>query len=280
MGLCGIAYNMNYLECLPPYVQTVLCRFADVQEIRLRDGQAVRVNVSGQWRWLCNDGLTTDKSKAFIFEERCEEVVECACEGSIYVYENMLADGYFTLGDGARIGVCGRYVSANKVFGSFTSLCIRVPHNVKCLTAEMSDKLSHERCVVFVGPPSSGKTTCLRNFAEHLSRTQNVVVCDERRELSFDNCLDGCDVLSGADKQYALTVAVRSMSPDWVVCDELLPTEEKYVSACILSGVRLVCSVHGSSVGDMKNNFPLLSDCATTAVLLDRNHKIVVEKLR
>lgn len=271
---------MNYLECLPNDIRNILSKIDDVREIRLRDGQAVRVNVEGQWRWLCKDGLTVDKRKAFIFEEGCNEVVHRACDGSVYVYEHMIADGYFTLSDGARIGVSGKYVLVNKVFTSFSSLCIRVPHNVKCISDEICEKLSDESCVVFVGPPSSGKTTCLRNFAEYLSNRHNVVVCDERGELGFDHCLDNCDILTGADKQYALTIAVRSMSPDWVVCDELLPDEENHVWLCRHSGVSLACSVHGSSLTDMTNNFPLLANSVTTAVLISREHQIVVKKLR
>ena len=144
---------MNYPECLPENIAEKLRNVDGVTEVRLRDGQAVIVNFGGRRYYLCDGGFTRQISGAFIFEDSCDEVIRRACGGSVYAYETMLADGYFTLSDGTRVGVAGDYVKANGVFQSFTSLCFRVPCELRFPDVSVLTELyASGGSVVFVGP--------------------------------------------------------------------------------------------------------------------------------
>ena len=267
---------MNYLDCLPTEIAEVLRGVMDVNEVRLRNGQAVIVNVDGKRYYVANDGLTVDKNKASVFGGSCDEIVRRACNGSIYAYETMLANGYFTLCDGTRVGVGGDYVADNKVFRSFRSLCFRVPHLVSFPSIDVCRMLSEEQCVAFVGPPSSGKTTALRNYAAYLAERVDVVVVDQRGELCPDGFALNADVLFGADKQYAFEVAVRSLSPSWVVCDEVVLKEVDTLCDCVNSGVNVAFSMHGSDEKDICERFGNKLTCVTKAVILNREHRLRV----
>lgn len=267
---------MNYLDCLPTEIVEVLRGVGGVSEVRLRNGQAVVVNVDAKRYYVASDGLTADKNKALVFDGSCDEVVRRACNGSIYAYETMLASGYFTLCDGTRVGVGGDYVADNKVFRSFRSLCFRVPHLVSFPQNEVCRALAEEQCVAFVGPPSSGKTTALRNFAAYLAERVDVVVVDQRGELCPDGFVLNADVLFGADKQYAFEVAVRSLSPSWVVCDEVVLKEVDSLCDCVNSGVNVAFSMHGSDEKDIRERFGNKLTCVTKAVVLSREHRLRV----
>lgn len=272
---------MNYPECLPENIAEKLRNVDGVTEVRLRDGQAVIVNFGGRRYYLCDGGFTRQISGAFIFEGSCDEVIRRACGGSVYAYETMLADGFFTLSDGTRVGVAGDYVKANGVFQSFTSLCFRVPHELRFPDVSVLAELyASGGSVVFVGPPSSGKTTALKSFASYLSERVDVVVADERHELSANNFTADCDVIRGADKRYAFEVAVRSLSPKWVICDEVTNADLPYVCDCVNSGVNVACSVHGTSKEDIEKRFGDKFSCFTKAVILDKRHSVQVVDLQ
>lgn len=272
-------YCMSYLDCLPMQIAHVLAGLENVREVRIRNGCAVSVNVGGRKMWLSEVGLTSNAKRAFIFDGSCDDIVNKACQGSVYAYESMLAKGFFTLDDGTRFGVCGRYVACSGVFASFTSLCLRIPHDVRCLSSEVVSSIATSRAIGFVGAPGTGKTTCLRNLARTLAATCNVVVCDERAELSAFCTGSGCDILVGADKTYAFSVAARTLAADWIVCDELATDDVSAVNGAIDSGVKVAFSAHGRTVEDFRHRFPSLSNSVSTLVLLDEHHRQTVVNL-
>lgn len=258
---------MNCIQCLPQEASGYLSGLDGIREIRLRNGKGLKVNVKGKWFWLGKNALLTSPQNALRFENVCEEFVKKACNRSVYAYEKMLAQGYFTLNDGSRVGVCGE-LSQDGVFKNYTSLCVRTAKYFRCVQSVFNDS------VIVVGPPSSGKTTYLRDYACRLSKTQNVVVVDERGEISscegFEKYSE-CDVLKFGGKKYAFQVAVRSLSPDWIVCDEL--SEEDY---CLLpqvceSGVKLAASIHATDADGLAKRLGKYLLCFSFAVFLERN---------
>lgn len=112
------------------------------------------------------------------------------------------------------------------------------------------------------GPPSSGKTTILRDLARQLSsgvrgNIRKVAVVDERGEIAGtymgvpENDLGCCcDVLDGYPKAEGILLAVRTLSPDVVICDEIgSESEVDAVEQGLNTGVTMIASIHA---GDAK----------------------------
>ena len=256
---------MNFWECLPAEVGRFLKETSGLREIRLRNGKAVKVNVNGKWYFLGRNKLQLSPQGALCVEN-CDEIVKKACNSSVYAYEKMLAQGYFTLSDGSRVGVCG-VVGASGSFKKYTSLCMRLARYVGCATTNFCDS------VVVAGPPRSGKTTFLRDFACKLSHTQNVVVVDERGEFSACRGFDDgfCDVLALCEKKYAFEVAVRSLSPDWIVCDELAQSEFPLLENASASGVKVAASLHAENLDELSQRLGSFLRAFRFAVLLQKD---------
>lgn len=264
---CPIICCMNCTDCLPQEIGAYLKNVQELRELRLRNGKAIKVNVGGRWFWLGKNSLLTSPQRALRFENICDDFVKKACNQSVYAYEKMLAQGFFTLSDGARVGVCG-IQGANGVFQKYTSLCVRTARYFACAEPNFLGS------VVVAGPPGSGKTTYLRDLACKLSSVNNVVVVDERGEISacvgFDSHSD-CDVFKYSPKRYAFEVAVRTMSPDWIVCDELSQSDLPLLTQVVESGVNLAASVHSQNLDGLKKRLGEAINCFSYAVILQKD---------
>lgn len=256
---------MSFADCLPNEIAYV-ASLQGVRELRLRNGQAARVNVDGKWFWAGRGALATSAERAVRLGEVCDAFVKKACNSSVYAYEKMLAQGFFTMSDGVRVGVCG-VMGANGVFQKYTSLCMRVPRHVACAAD------SFDGSVIVAGPPRSGKTTYLRDFACKLSRYFNVTVVDERGEIAGPGFSERscCDVFCYTDKRYALEVAVRTMSPDWLVTDELAESDLCLLQNATASGVNLAASIHASDAQELKARLGKYVSCFRYAVFLKKD---------
>ena len=256
---------MSLRDCLPVEISYV-AEMPNLRELRLRNNLPARVNVGGKWLWAGRSALVTSPERALRLDDVCDSVVKKACNSSVYAYEKMLAQGYFTMSDGVRVGVCG-VMGANGVFQKYTSLCLRVPRYVACA------KDTFDGSVIVAGPPRSGKTTYLRDFACKLSQTHNVTVVDERGEIACGNFFERsyADVFCYTDKRYALEVAVRTTSPDWLVTDELAEADLCLLQSATASGVNLAASIHAQGLGELKARLGKYLDCFRHAVLLEKD---------
>ena len=105
----------------------------------------------------------------------------------------------------------------------------------------------------------SGKTTLLRDLCRHYAggdsvTPQKVCVVDERDEIasrSFGYSIDvgvNTDVLTLYPKAIGTEIAVRTLSPDIVVLDEIGTEEEsKALLSAVNSGVSFIATAHGNS---------------------------------
>ncbi len=232
-------------------------------EIRLRMGKPVSVNYNGEYRFLGNLGLTERRENAIYCD--FTEIADCVYKAgnySVYSVEEQLKKGFLTAENGVRIGLAGEYVFEKGqplALRNFTSLCIRVPHEVigcsrEIYNACMSDKV---RNLLIMSSPGLGKTTILRDLARIIGEKtrKNVLICDERGELSVGNLGDTCDVIKYCNKETAFEAGIRAMRPDVMVTDELSEKDCVALERAVTAGIAILASVHVSNGKYIKKPF-------------------------
>ena len=176
-------------------------------------------------------------------------ILDKLCGGSMHAVNDMLAEGSFCYRN-CRVGVAGSCVySDGPHISAVTSLCMRFGRAfIGC-----AESIAHlNGNLLLAGPPSSGKTTMLRDYVR--LRTSNphaehLCVIDTRCELGgqgdyrFD--LGRCHLLSGYNKQHGVDVALRSLSPHGIVLEEVAgETDVALLQRIAHSGVRFIATAH------------------------------------
>ena len=244
-------------KLLPTRIALALAKLDEnrIYELRLRQS-GVSVNYGGKFFALgeggiCERGFSVTKAEI-------EQVVLKAAEHSIYAFNDQIKNGYLSLSNGVRMGICGEVVEG-KTIKDFSSLNIRFPHEIKGCAEKVAPYLLKSRgCynTLIVSPPGCGKTTLLRDLIRIISnRGNNVLVADERHELAALNgaALDvgrNTDVISGCDKNFAFERGIRYMRPDVLAADEIMSVEDaESVRRACAGGVNVVVSLHASGIG-------------------------------
>jgi stage III sporulation protein AA len=246
-----------------------------IEELRFRLGQPWQVCGDGLDAFVAQDsGLTDDPAQAVrIEEEHLARVVQVVTQSSLYAVEDELRRGFVTMPGGHRVGVAGRVVlhesGCVRSIRSITSVNVRIakerigsadplwPHLVEASTARPYS-------VLVISPPQCGKTTLLRDLARRWSEGMSqrripgvkVAVVDERSELA--GCVDGVpqfslgprtDVLDACPKAEGMLMAIRSLSPDLVVTDEIGRAQDRdAILEATHAGVAVLASAHARSL--------------------------------
>lgn len=245
------------LDYLPDRVQAGLayCNLKRVCEVRIRADKPVEIVTLERSLFLGENGAQTEKRNAlYLTKGEVEELVFKAAEHSLYSVENQIRQGFLTGKSGERIGLCGDCVYQGGelvTVTNFYGVCIRIPHEVKgcalpIMEACLSEKLSS---VLICSPPRLGKTTMLKDLTRLVSEKHpiDIMVCDERGELSCENLGDRVDVMRFCEKERAFTQSIRALSPDLIVTDELTEEEFPLVEKAVQSGVCVFASMHGKA---------------------------------
>ncbi len=243
-----------------------------LKEIRIRRGFAVSVvTLDGTFFLKYSGTLCTkpnDNSVLVASEQDLNEAVIRLCNYSLHAYQNEMINGYITVKGGHRIGICasavtdmhGRITAVKNV----SSINIRIAREIVGVADRLMDIVYRNsiKSVLVVGEPSSGKTTLLRDAACRLASAdfdyQTVCIIDERRELlsvgdmgKMVGCA-GCDLLDGYPKAHAMMLALRSLAPDIIVCDEIGDQDDVYaIEKVANAGVKLLASIHADSFSQL-----------------------------
>lgn len=217
------------------------------EEIRIHSTQSCFLTLCGGENRSLNLTLSADEMA---------QAVSLFCGGSLYAHSETIQNGYISLPDGLRVGVCGRAsVEQGHVIGvrDITGLILRLPcvmtvdASVVCALLR-SFRLS--KGVLVYAPPGEGKTTLLRSAAAMMAGGRNpvrVVVVDSRGEMEKglrgrDLCMD---VLSGYPKAVGIEIALRVMNAQLIVCDEMgAEAEARAVCDAAGGGAALLASAH------------------------------------
>lgn len=261
----GQAMN-SVLSIFPPYLKDqveayVKNHFYKLQEIRLRQNQPIEFifdDYIGYIQSICN-------------YDDFSYIVNQLSEYSLYRLADELREGYITINGGHRVGLAGQVITENgsvKAIKHIRFLNIRIAKEKLNVAKPIMHYLYEDNYLntLLVGPPQSGKTTYLRDITRLISSGwgkvsgKKVALIDERSEIAA--CKDGIpqhnvgkrtDVMDACPKAEGMMMMIRSMSPDIIVVDEI--GSNKDVAAlleAINAGITIVCTVHGSSIEELK----------------------------
>lgn len=271
---------------LPPDVAQPLLRVPRdaarlVTEIRLRSQRPVTLTISSRSYFLRFDGIPIQSHTNAVVTLTHEQLTACfhaVCSYSVHTFEECISQGFVPMAGGHRVGISGTALYDENVFTvrNITSLNIRIARTQILRCSEAVRQLLNDplRGILILGAPGTGKTTLLRACLKVLSDSGiRTAVVDERFELApvsdtgfIETPPDLCDYFSGYPKHIGMLQAVRSMSPQTLVCDEIGGDEDvAAVQKASHAGVRMIATAHAADETVLRTRPPLRRLCATGA---------------
>lgn len=257
------------LSCFDESIITAVTPvFNDLSEIRIRANRPVTAYIPQTPCFVARDGTLSENFGENLLTVTFGELREAfsrLCSYSVYKHMDNVCRGFITVFGGHRIGVCGTAVCSGDRISSvcdITGLNIRCAKEFPGCADVILRSVRNDGGLLICGAPSSGKTTILRDMARTLSvnERQKIVVIDERMEIASYFCGQAgfdvglADVYSGYPKREAVTLAVRTMSPDIIICDELTGDDSESISAALNCGVKVTAAVHCRDLAEARRN--------------------------
>ncbi len=240
-----------------------------INEIRLRQGNPLCINIDGKIIFADQNDIVSNDDIAY-----CMKILT---DFSLNSVKNQLNQGFIPLKYGCRVGLSGHAVMKNgnvEFLRNISSINFRIAHEKKGCANEVIQhiiKNNNIQSTLIISPPMMGKTTFLRDVARLLSNNYNVVIIDERSEIA--SCYNGTaqfdvgkrtDILDSYSKKSGIGIAIRCLSPDVIITDELGNMADGHsLSDAALCGIGFVASMHSENIADaMKRNClrPLLEN--------------------
>lgn len=244
-------------------------------EIRLRVNKPLVLTCGKDKIGIDKNGNSVGANRGFICSrEMIIDSFSRICDYSVHTHSNEITKGFITVKGGHRIGVTGTAVvdgeSNITAVRDISSLCIRIAREIKGCAEDVYREIftDSKGNVILAGPPSSGKTTVLRDLVRMLSDKGNsVALIDERQEIApvskgicFADVGINTDVYNGYPKERAINMAVRTMSPDIIAVDEICDENEvKAIIRAANCGVRLIVTLHADNLKDIALKYQSLS---------------------
>ncbi|MBQ2815406.1 MAG: Flp pilus assembly complex ATPase component TadA [Clostridia bacterium] len=227
-----------------------------VTEIRVKVNQPIVIITLNDRYYLSEYGLSiTAHNSINVSRDEFNECIKKMCNYSFFTFENQINEGYLTLKNGHRVGVCGSFsnngeiISCNDIY----SLNIRIARHIKTFGKYIAENFINTRNHLLIsGKPLSGKTTLIRDIAYELSTNKiKVLVSDERNEIAagyngkYQFSLGPfCDVISNCKKEIAAEIGIRTMSPDVIIFDEIGFKDADILKRLSNSGVYVIATFH------------------------------------
>lgn len=242
---------------------------AKVQEIRVRAEKPLALSVGNDTLFVDNK-FTLSENYENSLVASMEDIVttfQNICCYSVYSHQNEIKNGFVTMGSGHRVGICGTAVSIHGEINSvrdISSLNIRIAREIPNASEELLRRVGKlDGGLLIVGMPCSGKTTILRDLARRISlgidcRIMRTSVVDERSELSgtyagiSKNDLGLADILNGYSKADGIMQALRTLSPEAIICDEIgASSDMQAIEQGVNAGVSIIATIHAESYHEL-----------------------------
>ena len=261
-----ILVTKDLFEILPKTIRNKLeqvNKIQELEELRIKVNKPIFVHIGSKEEvW---DYIATPEDIKYIMQR--------ISNYSIYAFEDEIRQGYITIKGGHRVGLCGICVIENnsiKTIKDISSINIRACKEIIGCADKVMPYITHNNSVhntIIISPPKCGKTTLLRDITRHISQGdknknfngKNVSIIDERSEIagSFKGIPqmevgDRTDVLDNCPKSQGIMMAIRSMSPDVIVCDEIGTQKDmESILMALNSGISLITTIHGFGIEDL-----------------------------
>ena len=243
------------LSYLPLKLQEAVKRTSSLynnhlSEIRLRAGCPIFITI---------DSKNISCGVISTFED-IDKTVRSLCGNSLYSHSETIKEGYISTTCGIRAGIGGRAITDNGKIVTVTdisSVSIRIPHRIRNAGNYIADLLVDDfGGVIIYSPPGVGKTTVIRELTAKLSSKPyylRIAVIDTRFEICAP--LGGeytFDALSGYPRDKGIEAAMRALSPELIVCDEIGTKEEaSAIMDCAGAGVPVCATAHADSYTEL-----------------------------
>lgn len=250
----------NSLENLPEGIK------ASTYEIRLRVNRPVSLVGEYGTAFITADGkISIDKINTSCIISSFTDIKDTfdrICSYSIHTFQRSINNGYIPMRGGSRAGICGTAVCENGKITNvkdISGINIRIAKQVLGCCKEILD-IFDGGSLILAGAPNSGKTTILRDLIRCLANGETgkfykVSVIDERKEIA--SVIDGApmndigytsDILDSYPKNQAIDIAVRTLSPEIIACDEVMTDDEiRAIKSGVNCGSKFIVTVHADS---------------------------------
>lgn len=243
----------------------------EVREIRLRLGRKLTVTTGTSEFYLHRGGVLSHlpDNAANVTKSDLNYIFRLALRDSVHSYQREITRGYVTVQGGCRIGFCGTAVLDPRLgyetenIKDISCINIRIAREIKGCADEIFRTCFDQTrtSLLIAGPPSSGKTTILRDLTRILGERVTVSLIDDRNEIAsvYDGTAQNdigtmTDVFTSYSRYDGIITAVRVMSPVYLICDEIgCKTDFNALEYAVNSGVKLIASCHCESLEQLRS---------------------------
>ncbi|MEE0970428.1 MAG: hypothetical protein U0M06_13740 [Clostridia bacterium] len=258
-----ILKNNGHPLFLPPIIKNSLplTIYAELEEaVRRvgRDPEEIRIRLKRREEFVFSG--TSILGESILDEKEISEIFYRLCGTSVYAHTETIREGFIKAEGGIRIGVCGSASLKGQgieAVHDISSINIRLPckylPDVRRITETF---LICGGGMLLFSPPGEGKTTVLKSLINDISGVygKRSAVVDTRSELATglsDKELRA-DILDGYPRGLGIEIAVRSMNPQVIFCDEIgSGAEAKAILSARNCGVPIIASAHGRDVKEL-----------------------------